>query len=63
MPEQDIPSLGAMGLGDGDFQIFFRHRRPRLPPNKNKTCLVNYQILRFLTHIRDVDALLVGMDS
>ena len=54
--ERDISSLGAMGLGGVFFGKLFR-RRPK------SGCLVNYQILCFLTHIRDLDMLLAGIDS
>ena len=44
------------------FGKFFRRRRRR-PPALPSGCLVIIVILRFLTHMRDLDALLVGIDS
>ena len=59
MPEQDISSLGAMGLGGGDFQKMIMSP----PPNPQSGCLVIIVFLNFLTHIRDLDAQLVGINS
>ena len=67
MPERDIESLGVMGLGAGSCWGVLPPPPPppsSSPPSPPKSgCLVNYQILRFLTHMRDLDALLVGIDS
>ena len=59
MPKRDIESLGVMGLGAGSCWGVL----PPPPSPPKSGCLVNYQILRFLTHMRDLDALLVGIDS
>ena len=61
MPEWDISSLGAMGWRVEVAGEFFRRRRRR-PPSP-KCFFANYKILCFLTHVRDLDALLPGNGS
>ena len=59
MPERDIESLGVMGWGLDAARKFFRRLRRR----PQSGCLVNVGFLRFLTHSRDLAAILPGNDS
>ena len=62
-PEQDIESLGMMGLGAGSRrEVPLAPTSPQTKKN-NKWVLVNCNILYFLTHMRDLDVLLVAIDS
>ena len=62
MPERDIESLGVMGKGAGRGQEILPPSPP--PPSSSSPsesgCLVIIVFLRFLTHMRDLDALLPG---
>ena len=64
MPERDIESLGVMGKGAGGGQEILP---PPPPPSSSPSpspsesgCLVIIAFLRFLTHMRDLDAILPG---
>ena len=62
MPERDIESLGAMGKGAGGGQEILPPP-PSSPPSPSPSesgCLVIIAFLRFLTHMRDLDAILPG---
>ena len=57
MPERDIESLGVMGKGAGRGQEILPS--PSSSPSESE-CLVIIVFLHFLTHMRDLDALLPG---
>ncbi len=55
MPEWDVESSGVIGWGLEAARKFFHRRRRHRPP---KWVFENCQILCFLTHFRDLDAML-----
>ena len=60
MPERDIESLGVMGKGAGGGQEILPPP-PSSPSSPTESgCLRITKILCFLTHVRDLDALLPG---
>ena len=60
--ERDISSLGAMGWG-GWWRLPGNSSAAAAAAHPKSGCLVIIVFLRFLTHNRDLDALLVGIDS
>ena len=62
MPAPDIESLGVMGKGAGGGQEILPPPPPSsLSPSPSESgCLVIIAFLRFLTHMRDLDAMLPG---
>ncbi len=60
MPERDIESLGVMGKAGGGQEIL---PSPSSSSPSESGCLVIIVFLRFLTHMRDLDAPLGGIDS
>ena len=60
MPERDIGSLGVTGKGAGGGQEILPSSPPPSSSLTESGRLRNYQILCFLTHVRDLDALLPG---
>ena len=61
MPERDIGSLGAMGLGAGGGREILPPPPPSSPSESG--CLAIIVSLHFLTHMRDLDAILAGNRS
>ncbi len=57
----DIESLGVMGLGAGSCLEIIPSSLSSSPPSKKG--VFDYQILCFLTHMRDLDALLGAIGS